>query len=220
MGYKRLFDELWNSTVESASLSNESEDQKLLTFLSQLKPSTHLLLLYETSEAKLKILFTYAKQALENNEAFIYVCSEASVEEIKAGMTQFNINVKEYEKTRALKVLDYTQHYIIDGKFDAKNTQSLWTSYYKEALVNGFKGLRVTGETSCFFKHNLVKNLVEYEKSLHGKLEIPIVAICAYKADQAMKQEGKVNLYKELVKAHNSVKFTWFDQKLGRIAIS
>ena len=220
IGYKRLFEELWNSTVESASLSNESDDQKLLTFLSQIKPSAHLILLYETSEAKLKVLFTYAKAALENNEVFVYVCSEASVEEIKAAMTQFNIDVKKYEKTRALKVLDYTQHYIIDGKFDANATQSLWTRYYKEALANGFKGLRVTGETSCFFKHNLVKDLVEYEKSLHRKLEIPMVAICAYKADQAMKQENQVNLYKELVKAHGSVHFTWFDQKLGRIAIS
>jgi sugar-specific transcriptional regulator TrmB len=220
MGYKKLFEELWGSTVESADLSNESEDEKLKTFIKGLKPPNHLILLYENSEAKLKVLLTFVKSALENNEAVVYVCSEASVEEIKAAMLQFAIDVKKHEKTGALKVLDYTQHYIIDGKFDVNNTMHLWSRYYKEALAHGFKGLRVTGETSCFFKHNLVKELVDYEKSLHRNLDIPIVAICAYRADQIMKPDNAVSIYSELVKIHGSVQFTWVDSKLGRIAIS
>jgi hypothetical protein len=157
---------------------------------------------------------------LENNEAFIYVCSEASVEEIRAAMLQFAIDVKRHEKTGALKVLDYTQHYIIDGKFDVKNIGRLWNRYYREALAHGFKGLRVTGEMSCFFKHNLVKELLEYEKGLHTTLDSPIVAICAYRAEQIMKPDSPFSMYSELTKAHGSVKFTSVDPRLGRLAIS
>jgi hypothetical protein len=185
-----------------------------------MKPCDHSILLYETSEAKFKVLLNYISYALENNEAAVYVCSEASVEEVKASMQLFGIDVKKYETSGALKVLDYTQHYIIDGRFDIDNTMKLWNSYLNDAISKGFKGLRVTGETACFFKHNLVQELADYEKQLHKTLDIPIMAICAYRADMLMKATSPVNLYSDLVKAHGNVVFTWADKELGRIAIS
>jgi hypothetical protein len=35
-----------------------------------------------------------------------------------------------------------------------------------------------------------------------------------------MNKENYADLFKQIVKAHGSVRFTWVDQKLGRIAIS
>lgn len=220
MSYKKLFEELWTSTVESATLTNKTDDEKLKTFIKQMKPSDHVILLYETSEAKNKVLLSYAKFALENNEAFIYICSEASVEEIKVAMIEKGIDVNRYEKSAALRILDYTQHYVIDGQFNINNTLKLWDKYYSEAIAKGFQGLRVTGETSCFFKHNLVNELIDYEKALHRILDTPMIAICAYRADQIMNPNNSTNIYPELVKAHGSVLFTWVDPELGRVAIS
>ncbi|MCW3994706.1 MAG: MEDS domain-containing protein [Candidatus Bathyarchaeota archaeon] len=220
MVYKKLFEELWDSSVESASLNVEGEDAKLQLFIKQMKPSSHVILLYETSDAKLKVLLNYIKYALENDEAVVYVCSEASVEEIKTAIASFGVDVRKYEGLGALKILDYTQHYIIDGRFDVERTLKLWNSYYEQATSRGFKGLRATGETACFFKHNLVKELVEYEKALHQKLETPMIAICAYRADMLMRAGNPVNIYAELVRAHGNVLFTWVDKELGRVAIS
>jgi sugar-specific transcriptional regulator TrmB len=220
MVYKLLFKELWNSAVTTVTFNVENEDEKILSFVKQMKPGNHVILLYETSEGKLRILLNYVKYALENDEAATYVCSEASVEEIKEAMKLFGIDVKKYTESGALRVLDYTQHYIINGQFDAQNTMKLWSDYYKEAICKGFKGLRVIGETSCFFKHNLVKELVDYEKALHKTLDVPMIAICAYYAEQLMRCTDPVSLYPELVKAHGNVLFTWVDRELGRIAIS
>ena len=221
MVYKKLFEDLWDSSVELVSLNINTEIERLRRFVKQMKPARHDILLYETTEAKLKVLLNYLKYGLDNGEAAVYVCSESSVEEVTAAMKQFGIDTAKYQKSGALKVLDYTQHYIVDGRFDIDNTEKLWRSYYDEAISKGFKGLRAAGETALFFKHNLVKELVDYEKSLHKTASTtPMIAIYAYRADQLMRPNNPVNVYSELVKSHGNVLFSWIDKELGRIAIS
>jgi len=217
--YKRLFEELWNSAIESAALTSPSDDEKLLAYISRMKPSTHAALLYETADAKFKVLLNFAKYAVNSKDLLVYVCSESSVEESRAAMAKFGLDVKALEKSGALKILDYTQHYIIDGKFSVENTVDLWRLYSKEAASKGFRGLKVIEEASCFFKHNLQKELVQYERLMHQALDFPLIALCAYRTDQLTKP-GTVNIYPELVKIHGNVSFTWADKTLGRVAIS
>jgi sugar-specific transcriptional regulator TrmB len=217
--YKRLFEELWNSAIESAALTTPSDDEKLLAYLSRMKPITHAALLYETTDAKLKVFLNFAKYAVDNKDALVYVCSEASVEETRAAMAKFGMDVKVLEKSGALKIIDYTQQYIIDGKFSAENTVDLWRQYCKEANAKGFKEFKVIEETACFFKHNLQKELIQYEKLLHQMVDVPLIALCAYRTD-ILTKPGTVNIYSELVKIHGNVSFTWADKTFGRVAIS
>jgi len=72
---------------------------------------------------------------------------------------------------------------------------------------------------ACFFKHNLIRELIEYEKTLHRVLDIPMIAICAYNASQINKSKDPANLYGELARAHGTVLFTGLDTKLGRMEI-
>jgi sugar-specific transcriptional regulator TrmB len=220
MVYKKLFDSLWDSSVESIALNVTSDLDRLKIFLKQIKPSEHCILLYETGEAKLRVLLNHLKYGLDNGAVAVYICSELSVEEVKAAMQQYGLNVSKLEASGALKVLDYTQHYIIDGHFDLENTAKLWKSYNKEAISKGFKGLRVASETSCFFKHNLLEELVEYENSLHKAASYEASVIYAYRADQLMNPCNPADVYPKIVKAHGTVRFTWIDRELGRIAIS
>jgi sugar-specific transcriptional regulator TrmB len=218
--YKKLFEDLWESSVELVALNVSSDTERLISFVKKMKPSQHVILLYETVDAKFKALLTYLKFGLQNGEAAVYVCSESSVEEVTAAMTQIGIDVAKHQKSGALKVLDYTQHYIVDGQFEITTTEKLWRKYYDEAVSKGFRGLRVAGETACFFKHNIVKELVEYEQHLHKNPSVPMIAICAFRAEQLMNPENPVNVYSELVKAHGKVLFSWLDKELGRVAIS
>jgi len=127
--------------------------------------------------------------------------------------------VEACEETGALRVLGYEDVYIIDGKFSAATTLNLWNRFYKESLERGFEGLRITGEVGCFFTHNLIRELIEYEKALHRVLDIPVIAICAYNAAHLNTTEDPVNLYSELAQAHGTVLFTGLDNKLGRLEI-
>ncbi len=217
--FQRDFEDIWHTSMNSASLKIETEAERVARFVRQLRPSDHVLFVYENSEAKYNVLFNHIKYGLDNGEAALYICSDANPGQIKNAMKLFGINVEEHEKAGALKILHYTEFYVINGKFSIDNTFGLWNKFYKEALAKGFKGLRVTGETSCFFKHKMVQELVEYEKMLHQVLEIPMVAICSYHADMLKSHDDPLNLYSELAKAHGEVLFAGLDKTLGRIEI-
>ena len=187
--------------------------------MEELRSTNHLIFVYDSPEAKYNVLFNYLKVGLDNGEAGVYVAAEENPDQIREAMKRFGIKVKKHEETSALKILGYEDVYIIDGKFSISTTMNIWNKLYSEALKQGFKGLRVTGEMACFFKHHFVQELIEYEKALHRVLDIPMVAMCACNADILNKSKDPINLYSELARAHGTVLFTGIDNKLGRMEI-
>ncbi|MGC8849191.1 MAG: MEDS domain-containing protein [Candidatus Bathyarchaeia archaeon] len=180
------------------------EKEEILGFVRNMKAKDHVILFHSKPEDKRLVLFTYLKAGLDNREAAAYVAGEEPVEEVRRAMKDFGLKVEELEETGALRIIDYREWYIIEGKFDASKTIGLWKKLYDEALAYGFKGLRVTGEMACFFRHGMVKELIEYEKSLHRVLELPIAAICTYNTDLVAK-EGRGELFLDLIKMHSTV---------------
>jgi len=215
---QKNFEDIWHTSRKWTDVPY-SEAKMALRFTCQLKPSDHAIFVYDSQKTKHNVLFNYIKNAFESGEAAIYVCSEESTDQIREAMKRFGIKVEEQERKGALRIIDYTDFYIIEGKFSSQNTQRLWSEFYEDALSKGFKGLRVTGEVACFFKHGLARELSEYEKSLHRVLDIPMVAICAYNARVLSENKDVVNLYNELVRSHGTVLFEGTNRKLGRIEI-
>ena len=81
-----------------------------------------------------------------------------------------------------------------------------WKEMFEKLRRRGL-GLRVTGETACFFKQNKVKDLLRYEYSLHRVLDIPMDAICAYDLN-AIVDSGHTEVIMPLVRAHGWAIFT------------
>lgn len=217
--FQENFENLWHNSVSWKNIEKNAVPEKVAHLMEKLSPTNHLIFFYDTPEAKYNVLFNYLKVGLDNGEAAVYVASDEKPSQIREAMKRFGINVEEYEKTGAICILGYEDIYIMNGKFSASTTINLWNELYWKALKNGFKGLRVTGETGCFFKHNLIQELLEYEKALHRNLDMPIIAICAYNASMLNKSGDPVNLYSELARAHGTVLFTGIDNKLGRMEI-
>lgn len=65
----------------------------------------------------------------------------------------------------------------------------------------------------CFFDNKMARELVEYERSLHRSLDVPMTAICAYDSE-AFSEHGGLNLIFDLVAAHGTVIFTGMRQGL------
>jgi hypothetical protein len=213
------FENLWHNSTSWKNIETNAVPQKVLGFMEQLRPTNHLIFVYDNPEAKHKVLFNYIKVGLDNGEAGVYVASDETPNQIREAMKQFGIPVEKYEKTGALRILGHEDIYIIAGKFSATTTINLWNKLCRESLKKGFKGLRVTGEVACFFENNLIKELVEYEKALHTILDIPMIAICAYNANMLNRSPDPTNIYNELVKAHGTALFTGLDNRLGRMEI-
>jgi len=213
------FENLWHNSISWKSIETTAVPEKVIRFMEQLRPTNHVIFVYDSLEAKYNVLFNYLKVGLENGEAGVYVATDESPSQIREAMKRFGIKVEKNEKTGALHIFGYEDIYIIDGKFSMTNTMNLWKKLYNEALKQGFKGLRVTGETACFFKHNLIRELIEYEKALHMVLDIPMIAICAYNANMLNRSNDPINLYTELARAHGTVLFTGIDNRLGKMEI-
>jgi len=180
------------------------EKDEILQFVKQMKPRDHVIMFHSNREDKHQILFTYLKAGLDQGEAAAYVASEETPDEIRQAMRRFGIDVDGLERRGALRVIDYRDWYIVEGKFSATETIDRWKKLYEDAVAKGFKGLRITGETACFFDKRMVKELVEYDKALHRVLEIPMAAICVYDSG-VVANERAGELYLDLVKAHSTV---------------
>lgn len=193
--------------------------QKLAQIIDRVKPRDHLVLFYDSLEAKHNTLFSYLLKGLERNEAAAYVCAEETPDEIKKAMKEFGIPIEKYLENEALVIMDYRDMYIRDGVFDIDDVMDSWAKFYDNAMANGFKSLRVTGEMSCFIKHDLVEELIEYEQALHTILDIPMTAICAYNSDMLSRVENPIDVYSELVRAHGKVLFAGKDNRVGKIEV-
>jgi sugar-specific transcriptional regulator TrmB len=217
--FQKDFENLWHNAVSWKNIETAAVPEKVIGYMEQLRPTNHVIFVHDNPEGKHNVLFNYLKVGLDNGEAGVYVASDEKPSQIREAMRQFGINVEKYEKTGALHVFGYEDIYIRDGKFSLTATLDLWNKLYNEALKNGFKGLRVTGETACFFEHNLTKELLEYEKALHKVMDIPMIAVCAYDARLLNGTKDPINLYNELARAHGTVLFTGIDNELGRMEI-
>lgn len=215
---QKNFEGLWHASVELKTIETEAITEKLIHVLEDLRPTNHVIFLYESLEAKYNVLFNYLKLGLENGEAVTHIASE-SPSQIRDAMKRFGIDVERYEKTGALRILGSDGFYIIDGKFDAITTIGLLNKLYNEALAKGFKRYRITGEMECFFEHKLVKDLVEYEKALHKVFNTPMIGLCAYNSKMVIEASNPMDLYNELLKAHGKVLFSGVSRELGKIEI-
>ena len=185
----------------------------------QLKPTNHVLFLYESAQDKYNVLFNYLIAGLEAGEAVLYIASEEDPDQIRDAMRRFGVEVAKNEKAGALHILGCNDFYITEGQFAISTTMSLINKLYDEALTNGFTGWRATGEMACFFEHNLIQALIEYEKALHRVFNIPIIAICAYNVSMLARADNPISLYNELIRAHGTILFTGTDNKLGKIDV-
>ncbi|TFG27699.1 hypothetical protein EU527_18280 [Candidatus Thorarchaeota archaeon] len=215
---QRDFEDQFRDSIDWKDI-DDIHIQKLARIMDRLKPRDHLVLFYDSTEAKHNTLFSYISKGLELNEAVAYVCAEETPEQIMEAMQRFGIDVERGLRTEALTVLDYTDMYIRDGEFDMDIVMASWAKFYDDAIAKGFKGLRVTGEMSCFVQHDLVEELVEYEHALHTILDIPMIAICAYNSNLLSKIENPINVYSELVRAHGKVLFAGRDNRIGKIEV-
>ena len=178
-------------------------NSQVLDFVKNLKAGEHVILFYASREEKREVLFTFLQGGFERGEGAVYVAGQETLTQIREAMKAFGINVEELESNGALKIANYDQWYIIEGKVNISNTLALWQKAYTDAVERGLHGLRLCGETTCFFENGKEEELVAYEKAYCTKMKIPITALCAYDINDIRSLNS--NLLLDLIKAHEAV---------------
>ena len=180
--------------------------EELNIFIRKIEPTNHVILFYDTFESKHKILFNFLADGLEKGKGAVYICSEERPEQIRSGMEAFGIDVDKNERAGNLMIRNYDEWYIEKGRADSLKICARWNKTHEHFKNKGL-GMRVTGEVSCFFKHDLVRELLRYEYALHRILFIPMEAICAYNI-QTIVKTGYTEMIMPLVRAHGRAIFT------------
>jgi hypothetical protein len=163
----------------------------------------HSVLFYKNPNHKRQVVFNLLKENLAQGRGVCYIAGDEPPQKIYQEIFNFGFDVKTLERDGMLRVVNFDEWYIINGKFELSNVKTLLKKTCEETLEKGLKGLFICGEMGCFFQQNLVEELIEYEKSIGKTFKIPICALCAYNLHNLSMLETK--LFFELIRAHNQI---------------
>ena len=175
----------------------------LVDFLTYFQPGTHAVLFYDTPEAKRELLFHHLKYG-EDRQALAYVCAEESSEQIREEMNHFGLDVHSVKGKKQITIANYDEVYIVNGRVSIPEIIGKFSSMVDASRTRGLSGLRAGAEMSCFFKHDMIPEMVAYEKALHTRFPFSAAGICAYNVIELVKS-GHMNIFMTLVKAHDPI---------------
>jgi len=175
-------------------------------FLEGIDTTDHVLLFYDTQESKHRILYRYLAEGLKRGKGVVYVYTEESPESIYAGLARHGIDVEPNLASGHILTPRYDALYIVDGEAEALRILNRWHGLCRLFQSKGL-GLRVAGETSCFFREGKVRELLRYEYALKRVLTVPMDAICAYNL-KTIVETGYTDMIMPLVRAHGKAVFT------------
>ena len=102
------------------------------------------------------------------------------VVEAKKALAKALPEVDEYLRKGQLEVVSYRDWYLQGGKFDCNRVLQGWVEKEKNALKNGFDGLRLTGNT-FWIERSLWQSFVDYEEAVNSVIgEHNMLALCTY----------------------------------------
>ncbi len=175
-------------------------------FVKEVETSNHILLFYDGQESKRKILYSYLADGLRNGKGVAYITTEETEEDIKQGFEAQGIDYTPNLNSGNIVIKRYDEWYIKNGKVEPMRIINNWHTLNDRFAAKGL-GMRATGETSCFFEHDKVRELLHYEYALNKVLTLPMDVICAYNL-QTIVDNGYTDMIMPLVRAHGKAVFT------------
>lgn len=142
---------------------------------------THFCQFYHTREDLLDILVPYFKAGLESHESCMWITSEPlNGEEAEEGLRQAIPEFDTYLGRGQMEIVPHSVWYLEDGSFNAERVLNGWIDKLNAALIEGYEGLRVTGNTH-WLEETHWPNFMAYERHVNNVIgEHRMLAICSY----------------------------------------
>jgi signal transduction histidine kinase len=142
---------------------------------------THFCNFYETKEDLLDTLVPYFKVGLENNELCVWVISHPlTEEEVREALRRTVPRFDQYVAEGSLEIHMSSEWYLKDGIFDLQRVTGGWNAKLDQALVRGYDGLRVSGNTAWLEKRDW-DDFREYERQINESITGQRISLlCTY----------------------------------------
>jgi K+-sensing histidine kinase KdpD len=158
--------------------------------LTNIPCGTHICGFYQCLDDLINMLAPYYKFGLENNEYCIWVTSEPiSNKKAKLMIRNHIPNLDHYLKKGQMEIISYSEWYLPHGKFDGDNVINSWIKKIDEAVAKGYKGIRVSGNTTWLKKEDWPA-FQNYETTIDKRINgLKMIAICTYQISKCTSYE-------------------------------
>ena len=166
----------------------------------------HIIGVYPNKEVELELAFEFLKDGLQRNETVMLVTDAMPKTEIVNKMsTRLKVDVSKLCSENDIIIKTPEELYFPDGSFTVNKIRARLSNLIDYSNKNGESGLRMFEDTSSFFKHGFIKELIHYESTLGQRFSSGITAICGY-----LYEEIDTLTPKQFRTLENSHNLMWF----------
>jgi PAS domain S-box-containing protein len=156
---------------------------KKIANLDKMKPGDHVVLLYKKQDEILTASVSFIKTSLDRNEKCLYIKGDLNENALLIELRKQISNIDLYIKKGQLQFLEKEETYALSSNFKAIEMIEKLKEESKKSLIEGYKGLAITGELSWVLNsENGKKEIIDYEWMLNEYIfnDYPVVAMCRY----------------------------------------
>ena len=199
---------MYDKTLTAKELRGDVAE--IAQHLGQMESGGHVILVYPSLETLRKIYSHYCRTALENNELVLLLTYYETADSVRHTLTEVGIDVKRYEKERALMIIeDITKTYFGSGQ----DFLFFLNILNKQQEKRGKNGISVIADMGIFYHFNTNNNdaLFRFERSLPTKFDIRLKRFCYYhihdfdRLEEKEKQDLLEQHYLQVIAAPNPV---------------
>jgi hypothetical protein len=142
----------------------------------------HACMLYLTPEEQLAAAVDYIRSGLARGERCSYVCCEHSPEELRVALGAAGTDVDAEEAREALQLMTKESGHLVGGVFEPDEMIATKEMALKDALAEGFTGLRAGGDMMWLLDEAPgSERIAEYEARLNRFYETNnALGLCLY----------------------------------------
>jgi hypothetical protein len=146
-----------------------------------LKSGDHACLFYASPEEQFATVLPYIKAGLEQNEKCLYIVDDNHVVFVLEAMDKAGIDIAAALAARAFVINSKHQTYLKNGSFRPDEMIAGLKGGVEEALSEGYRGLRATGEmTWALSDPKALSQLNAYEAKLDKFFPSQLTGLCQY----------------------------------------
>lgn len=164
--------------------------------LNKIIVGNHVCSIYQTKEQQFSLVIPFIMEGLNGNCKCVYATDDNSHEEIIGVFENFGFSIRKYIDSKQLLLLTKKETYLRDNLFDPDAMVKLIKNLEHDALLEGYVGLRGTGEMTWMLHEASAtdKKLIEYEAKLNTSVPKSTTSVICQYNETKFSQDLLVNI--------------------------
>lgn len=148
------------------------------------RPNDHLCFVFGDERERAAVTAAFVRDGIQCHDKVIYIAEDdgPAPVRVRATLTGAGIDVDGLVAGGQLLILPADLVYMIDGYFDIDRTVAMMESLIEQTAAEGYRLLRVTGETGWVPRHGIaMQQIVAYEQAVSPlAVDGKVLALCQY----------------------------------------